>query len=600
MAFGRKTQDFIQRKLFFSFKSTINVFYISLIILFVSITGAVSYFLAIKQIEENTYSNVTDTVLQTNNYLEFMLTDVFQQLVSLSNDPDLIAFSLKDEIQPRMYIQMNEDLKTIFYRYNTIIESIYVDIDHGKYTFSQSADFLLNKSFSYEDYYSKYTGSKESFYWRNIHEDEIYSDSKEVMSVFKLIGNETSPSNGIIVFNLRTTFFEEVLNKSLIGENGYLTLISPDGSFESKDVEKVYRLDPSTLDYLNKQENKEGQFSFKNSQGEKMIVVYNTIGVNKWKVAAVVPEREMLQKINYIKYFTVLFVLFIILIATFFVHFIGKYISRPIEKLAHQMSTVEPNVAPVKGLAVPDEMRILYKSYDKLIARNHRLLDQVKLEQEEKRKLEIAIIQAQINPHFLYNTLHSIKGLCDMGMNEDASRMVSALSSFFRISISKGNEMITIKEEIDHIKNYLFIMEMRYGDDFTYEIDVEESLFDFCIMKLTLQPLVENAIYHGVKQKRGQGYIKVRVFERDELIQLEVEDNGSGINPEKLAKIKEELKDPFNNRRKKYIGIGLKSVNERIKSYFGEEYGLKLESDANKTKIIIIIPKIKEENSEHA
>src|SRR5699024_2070004 len=137
---GRKTQDFIQRKLFFSFKSTINVFYISLIILFVSITGAVSYFLAIKQIEENTYSNVTDTVLQTNNYLEFMLTDVFQQLVSLSNDPDLIAFSLKDEIQPRMYIQMNEDLKTIFYRYNTIIESIYVDIDHGKYTFSQSAD----------------------------------------------------------------------------------------------------------------------------------------------------------------------------------------------------------------------------------------------------------------------------------------------------------------------------------------------------------------------------------------------------------------------------------------------------------------------------
>src|SRR5699024_7223808 len=206
-----------------------------------------SYFLAIKQIEENTYSNVTDTVLQTNNYLEFMLTDVFQQLVSLSNDPDLIAFSLKDEIQPRMYIQMNEDLKTIFYRYNTIIESIYVDIDHGKYTFSQSADFLLNKSFSYEDYYSKYTGSKESFYWRNIHEDEIYSDSKEVMSVFKLIGNETSPSNGIIVFNLRTTFFEEVLNKSLIGENGYLTLISPDGSFESKDVEKAYRLDPSTL-----------------------------------------------------------------------------------------------------------------------------------------------------------------------------------------------------------------------------------------------------------------------------------------------------------------------------------------------------------------
>ncbi|MEI3605250.1 sensor histidine kinase [Pseudogracilibacillus sp. SE30717A] len=601
MSFGRKLKDVIQRNLLFSFKSTINVLYISLIILFVSITGIVSYFLAVKQIEENTYTNVNDTVLQTNNYLEFLLTDVFQQLVTLSNDPDITSFSLKEDISPKMYIQMDEDLKAIYYRYNSIIESIYVDIDHGNYTFSQSADLIVDRSFSYEDYYQEYSDSKEQFYWRNIHPNEIYANGGDVLSVFKLIGNETSPSNGIIVFNLRTSFFEEVLNKSLIGKSGYLTLISPDGSFESKHVDKPYRLDPSTLTYLSDMENKEGQFTFENSQGEQMIVIYHTIGVNKWKVAAVVPEREMLQKINYIKYFTILFVLFIILIATFLVNFVGKYISKPIEKLAHQMTTVEQNnLVPVKGLAVPDEMRILYKSFDKLIARNRKLLDQVKLEQEEKRKLEVAIIQAQINPHFLYNTLHSIKGLCDMGMNEDASRMVSALSSFFRISISKGNEIISVKEEIDHIKNYLFIMEMRYGDDFTYQIDLEEELNYFDMIKLTLQPLIENAIYHGVKQKRGQGYIDVRVYEKKNLIYLEVEDNGSGIDSEKLVKIKEELRAPFEERRKQYIGIGLRSVNERIKSYYGREYGLSIESDEYKTKITIIIPKVKEGNSDYA
>ncbi len=601
MSLSKKLKDIIQRKVFFSFKSTINVMYISLIILFVSITGVVSYFLAVKQIEENTYSNVNDTVLQTNNYLEFILTDVFQQLVTLSNDPDITTLSLKEDITPKMYIQMDEDLKAIFYRYNSIIESIYVDIDHGKYTFSQSADLILDRSFSYEDYYQTYTGSKEQYYWRNIHKDEIFSNGDEVISIFNLVGNETSPSNGIIVFNLRTAFFEDVLNKSLIGESGYLTLISPDGSFESKHVDKPYRLDQSTLTYVSEMENKEGQFSFENSHGEQMIVIYQTLGVNKWKVAAVVPESEMLEKINYIKYFTILFVLFIILIATFLVNFVGKYISRPIEKLAHQMTTVEQNnLAPVKGLAVPDEMRILYKSFDQLIARNHTLLDQVKLEQEEKRKLEVAIIQAQINPHFLYNTLHSIKGLCDMGMNEDASRMISALSSFFRISISKGNEIITIKEEIDHIKNYLYIMEMRYGDDFTYHIDVEEHLYSFDVIKLTLQPLIENAIYHGVKQKRGQGYIDVNVYEKEHLIYLEVEDNGSGIDQEKLANIKAELHTPFAKRRKKYIGIGLKSVNERIKSFYGKEYGLSITSDVNKTKITIIIPKVKEGNSDNA
>ena len=252
------------------------------------------------------------------------------------------------------------------------------------------------------------------------------------------------------------------------------------------------------------------------------------------------------------------------------------------------------------GLAVPKEMKVLYCSFNEQMARNDTLLQQIQLEQKEKRQLEVAVIQAQVNPHFLYNTLYSIKGLCDMEMNEDASEMISALSSFFRISISRGNEIITIEEEIEHIQSYLYIMEMRYGDDFSYSIDVDENVLSSTILKLTLQPLIENAIYHGVKQKRGQGLIGVSVSQVGENIHLEVVDNGHGIQKEKLRHIQDEIEAPYSDHQKKHIGIGLRSVNERIKGYFGKEYGLLIASEIDKgTTITIIMPKVKEEISNY-
>lgn len=600
--YGEKLKGFIRRYLFFSFNSTINAFYISIIIIFVSITGGVSYHLATKQIEENTFRNINDTVLQTNNYIEFILSDVFEQLVLLSNDLKISTLILtdNDDISPQLYIDMDEDLKAIYQRFNSIIESIYIDIDYGKASFYQGSQ-QLDPSFSYKNYFMDYKGSKESFYWKNIHQNNLSYDKNEVMSVFKLIGTDKSTANGIILFNLRADFFKKVFNKSLIGDNGYLTLMSADASYEAKIVEDVYQLDSNMFSQLNKSEDQSGTFSFENPQGENMNAVYNTIGVNKWKVAAVFPESQILKRINYIKYFTIIFVVLIIIMATFTVNIVGKYISKPIKKLANQMTTINQKQLQVDdGLAVPKEMKILYSSFNEQMARNKSLLDQIHLEQKEKRQLEVAVIQAQVNPHFLYNTLYSIKGLCDMGLNEDASEMVSALSSFFRISISRGNEIITIEEEITHIQSYLYIMEMRYGDDFSYSIDIEKETLSSNILKLTLQPLIENAIYHGVKQKRGHGVISVRVFQDGKNINLEVVDNGRGIEKTKLRNIINEIKSPYSEQKNQYIGIGLRSVNERVKGYFGKEYGLFIESEIDKgSKISIVIPKVKEGISEY-
>jgi two-component system sensor histidine kinase YesM len=180
--------------------------------------------------------------------------------------------------------------------------------------------------------------------------------------------------------------------------------------------------------------------------------------------------------------------------------------------------------------------------------------------------------------------------LCDMGFNNYAIKMITALSSFFRIGISKGKEIISIRDELDHIRHYLFIQEMRYGDDFSYEIDVDPEIMSYNIIKLSLQPLIENAIYHGVKQKRGQGKITIRGFQAEETIHLEVADNGNGIEPDKLQEILLEIKASFQDK-KRFIGIGLKSVNERIKIHFGPDYGLTIASEpGNGTVVSITLP----------
>lgn len=589
-----KIKKFIRKYFLYSIKSTINTLYLSIIIIFISVSGWVSSMLATAQIEENAYKNVNDTIFQSINYLDYMLSDVFQQLVAVSNDPRVLNLvgTKESDIKPEYYVEIDKSLQLVYSRYNVIIESVLIDLNQGEFLLYHS-DYTSNPSVPYDHYFNQYKGNKEGFYWRNIHQDQIFKTNDQVMSVFRVIENS---DKGIVLFNLRDDFFEQVLNKSLIGKNGYLTLISPDGKYESKDVKEEYKLDQKTLHSLQRMKKESGQFSYESAAGEEMIVIYDTIQANKWRLAAIVPENEILNKVNYIKHVTVFFIIMMIVSAIFITNIVGKYISKPFEKMAEQMRTMNnQSLDFYDETSGPEEMKILHNGFKELFFRIQTLMDQIRLDQEEKRQLEFAIMHAQINPHFLYNTLYSIKGLCDMGLNKDASQMVSALSSFFRIGISKGKEIISIKDEIEHIEHYLFIQEMRYGDDFTYEINIEQEILSYNIIKLSLQPLIENAIYHGVKQKRGLGKISIRGSEKEGSIHLEVADNGNGIEQDKLIEIKRELGESFQEKRG-FIGIGLKSVNERINIHFGKEYGLVISSKPGQgTVVSIMIPKTKGE-----
>lgn len=237
-------------------------------------------------------------------------------------------------------------------------------------------------------------------------------------------------------------------------------------------------------------------------------------------------------------------------------------------------------------------MRELSDSFGHMVLRIQRLMTTVREEEVNLRKTELKALQAQINPHFLYNTLDSIAWMCEQGRNADAVKMVHALARLFRISISRGHELIPIAKEIEHAESYLEIQKYRYKNQFTYAFDVEPECLDYYCNKITLQPIIENAINHGLDLMVEEGRIDVRVWRDGEDIVFCVQDNGVGMSREQISSI---MQRETTDR----TGIGIRNVDDRIKIYFGSRYGLRITSELDVgTCVEIRMPGIKEGDNE--
>lgn len=271
---------------------------------------------------------------------------------------------------------------------------------------------------------------------------------------------------------------------------------------------------------------------------------------------------------------------------------ISRSIYMPIKKL-HDVTTkiTKDDLQALVTHNNVDEITELGISFNIMIERIRELLDAKVKEQENLKKAELRTLQAQINPHFLYNTLDTIVWMAELKRTGQVVEIVKALSNFFRITLSKGKDWITVKEEIDLTKNYLTIQKMRYQDILDYKIDVDEAVLEQKILKLTLQPLVENALYHGIKPKRGGGTITVRARKTDNIMQFEIEDDGVGCTPYTLGKIQEEINTEAGEITLKETGFGLANVNQRIKLYYGRQYGVSINSRYHEgTQVTVAIP----------
>ncbi len=308
--------------------------------------------------------------------------------------------------------------------------------------------------------------------------------------------------------------------------------------------------------------------------------------------------RQARAQIN--EFYTTMFTYIIIaavavgLLVVFISYYISQSITRPVRELSKITEKVARGDLSVRaGIETGSEIAVLSKSFNEMIDRVSRLLDQVRVEQESLRRAELELLQSQINPHFLYNTLDTIVWLAEAGDQARVVSMVGSLSKFFRASLGQGKDQVTIKDELDHVRSYLEIQQVRYQDILDYSIDVPEELYDSPVPKITLQPLVENALYHGIKNKRGRGNISITGKSENGCIYIYIEDNGMGMTPERLERVSEKMNDPgvFETAEDKGDVFGLSNVNERIKLIFGSRYGIHIDSVYGEgTTVTILLP----------
>lgn len=324
-------------------------------------------------------------------------------------------------------------------------------------------------------------------------------------------------------------------------------------------------------------------------QGEHRKVVVNTISYTGWKLVSVTPYATFTQGIVSIRYFVVILMLLMAMMLVVINRIVSVRISSPILKLDDSVKEYEAGKQLEIYIGGSLEIRHLGHSIQRSYEQIDTLMKKNILEQNERRKSELDALQSQINPHFLYNTLESISWMIEDEQNDEAVSMISHLAKLFRISLSKGSTIITVKDELQHAQSYMNIQKIRYKNTFSVEFDVDPAIYSYCTVKLILQPILENAINYGVSAMDDSGEIKVTGRREGEVLILTVQDNGMGMTEEEVSFL---LTD--NERiRKRGSGVGLVNVNNRIRILFGKEYGLFIESEPDEGTIVYIrIPAI--------
>lgn len=398
----------------------------------------------------------------------------------------------------------------------------------------------------------------------------------------------TSTAQGVLLVDISYSSLEQLFDGVTAGKGGYVYLISSDGSL-------LYHPKMQLIDSGRMQENNLAAASYKDGNhleefgGGRRFVTIKSIGYTGWKVVGVTPEKVV--SLNTIK--TRLFIIFMIALILFILALINSYISsritNPIKELEKSVGVLEEgNLDAPVYMGGSYEILHLGKSIGDMAAQIRLLMKDIVSEHEAKRKQEFDTLQSQINPHFLYNTLDIIVWMIENEQKAEAVKAVTALARFFRISLSKGKSIITVRDELEHVRNYLMIQHMRFKNKFTYEIQAGEDVLNFSSLKLMLQPLVENAIYHGMEFMDGDGEIKLKVWREEEDLYFCVADNGLGMTREQVERLFTGASHVESGRGS---GIGVKNVNERIKLYFGDKYGLSIDSEPDEgTTVKIHLP----------
>ncbi|MEC0093891.1 cache domain-containing sensor histidine kinase [Paenibacillus macquariensis] len=566
---------------------------VSLILMTIIIMSVTSYYLTKDSVKSTAETYTTELVKQVNNNIKSYIN-------GMKSMSDLVAgnYAVQDFLSSNTFNSLQEerdykekisDMLGAMLVSRTDISSANIFGYQGQFV-SGRKELELNPfvDITSMNWYMNAQNNDGNSVISPSHVQPIFKDRYPwVVSLSReLVSKDGNKKLGIFLVDLNFSVMNDMFKDIRLGQRGYLFIIDSDGKIVYHPQQQLIysNLKSEVIDKVLEVRN--GTFISGQGSNSRMYTVQDSeFG---WKIVGVSYVNELVDNQNEVLLSIVFLGTICIIIAIIISLFLSQRVTQPIKRLQGYMKEVENGNFDIHvPVSKTIEIQRFARAFNMMVGKIKELMTQTVSDQEQKRKSEISALQAQINPHFLYNTLDSIVWMAESNKSREVVLMTSALAKLFRSSISKNDELVAIRTEIEHITNYLMIQKMRYKNKLDYHIEISELVLEYRIIKIIMQPLIENAIYHGIKMKQGPGFIRIASEETQTDIIVIIEDNGNGMDEEKLKSLLLSTAVMESGR-----GIGVRNVHERLKLYYGERYGLTYHSVLGVgTTVYIRIPK---------
>lgn len=584
-----------------SLKRKLSVFLLLSVLIPLLALGLFAYHMAATATEEKAKESGSSILRQMATNMEFIVQDIENISLFLIGQKDVQHFLNGTGKDPVQQIKMIEFLSNLVYS-KRYISDITIYPAHSSPPISNTTIFHTDLSGADERMENDQSRTK---FWTAKYETDTAAGTSQVISLVRPIRSLTNFGHlGTLVISLNERALMQILNQTSISENGQVWLGNNEGAILSSTAQHSPAAG-KIADLLSGLRLKGSSGWLYDGAGEeRSTVLYDTVAGVEWTLFGIMPIEDFRNENNYVLKLMAAVIGVSVLIASVLVLYFVQRITKPLTMLTSFLKGSNPEESfktyPVESM---DEVGQLVRSYNKLNDKITQLTEQVKQEESSKKEADMQALQAQINPHFLYNTLSSIHWMALMNRDEKIADMVGSLSDFLRFSLNKGEEFCSVEQEAAHAKHYANIQSIRFPGKFWIKLDIDPDLNGERMLKLLLQPLIENALIHGIQKQPEAGEIKVTATRGAGRMLFIVEDSGIGMEEDKLADIKRELEGPVDQDeridRPERGSYGLRNVHKRLQLHYGTESGLRIESAYQEgTKVSFAIPLTLKERAE--
>lgn len=566
------------------FRNLILIF--SLFLIPFIIMGIAYYRNIEKSAKENMEIENRVVIYEVRDIVDTILSEFDSMCSYVANDSSVQMFMIND-----WFVDLDEGNSADLFRSLNMAKYVYSYVD-SVYVYSEyNAAVIHDDKMISIDNFTDLTWMDE---YRLLEERRGITVPRSEAGVYPLLISIIKPiyvdnvKKGAVIFNIDSSRLYRSLKNMRYGDEQNIFLINNKGQVILGEEQYFGKYYENIDDISDMTENMNG--FIREVNGEKSLI--SSVSSEKFNFfyINISQNSAYFKRMSSLRLQIIALILLVLLLSVSLAYFVALKNYRPVTEIISVLDN--PESFDVSGdMTKFNELRYIAKSIVEQSKENVEIQRELEDKLQKLKNAQLDVLQTQINPHFLYNTLETINWMAVelTGGNNEVSRAVSNLAKFFRTNVGKGNYIISVREEVERTRYYLNILTMRYGDMFTVEWDISEEIMDYRIIKICLQPIIENAVYHGLKPKGKDGQLKITGYGRDDAIEFIVADNGVGMSAEKLGILNERLKEAD------YMGeshIGLYNINKRIKIIFGEEYGIRVESEMNTgTKTVVTLPK---------